>query len=244
MKAIFKALLRQTPYRVIRGGSNNRFDAIEDVLNGLRSRGFSPTIIIDGGANIGNFTLQVKRFFPRATVHLIEPQPACYEALAKFSPENGFYVHRYALVSSSGRIRNIHLAIDPNAVTTGAHITFEKDAHSIEVPTVTVDELLANHIKSGNEYFIKLDLQGFELEALAGAENTLKKTEVILTEVSFYAQAYEPPIENLIRFLDERGFSLYDVASLYGRPRDGRARQGDFVFVRRDSPLMADRGWS
>ncbi len=54
-----------------------------------------------------------------------------------------------------------------------------------------VDELLMDSIKNDEKCFLKLDLQGFELEALAGAENILKRTEVILTEVSFYAQAYD-----------------------------------------------------
>ena len=70
------------------------------------------------------------------------------------------------------------------------------------------------------------------------------QTEVILTEVSFFAQAYEPPISQIISFLDARNFELYDIAALAARSRDGRARQGDFLFVRRDSRLMADTRWS
>lgn len=66
---------------------------------------------------------------------------------------------------------------------------------------------------------------------------------MIPCEVSFFAQAYEPSIEALVRFLDERGFALYDIAALAARRRDNRAHQGDLLFVRRDSPLMADTAW-
>jgi hypothetical protein len=45
-------------------------------------------------------------------------------------------------------------------------------------------------------------------------------------------------------FLDAQGFSLHDVASLAGRARDNRLRQGDFLFVRRDSPLASDERWA
>ncbi len=141
--------------------------------------------------------MQIRRLFPGCTVHLIEPQPACYEASAKFTPVNGFYIHRCALASPSEPGRKIRLAMDPNGVTPGAHITFEDDARLIEIAAATMDELLAKHLRSGERCFLKLDLQGFELEALAGSKNTLRSTEVILMEVSFYAQAYEPPMRSL-----------------------------------------------
>ena len=36
---------------------------------------------------------------------------------------------------------------------------------------------------------------------------------------------------------------VLDIATLGARRRDNRTHQGDFLFVRRDSPLMADRAW-
>jgi hypothetical protein len=106
-----------------------------------------------------------------------------------------------------------------------------------------LDVLFASDIALGDRAFLKLDLQGWELEALKGAERLHDKIEVILTEASFFIQAYEPSIETLFRYLDECGFALYDVASLAARRRDNRAHQADFVFVRRNSPLLADTAW-
>jgi hypothetical protein len=37
---------------------------------------------------------------------------------------------------------------------------------------------------------------------------------------------------------------LFDVASLTSRPRDGRLRMGDIVFVRRNTPLVRDVSWA
>lgn len=71
---------------------------------------------------------------------------------------------------------------------------------------------------------LELDLPGFELHALRGAAASLLRFDVILTEVSFFSQAYEPTISNLIVFLFEHGFELYDIASLSARRRDDRPR--------------------
>ena len=118
-------------------------------------------------------------------------------------------------------------------------------AHNTEdVIADTIDHLLEGHLVADDELLIKLDLQGFELEALRGATATLSRAAVVLTEVSFYAQAYEPPVADLVAFLRRANFDLYDIASIYARPRDNRPRQGDFVFVRRDSRLMKDTAWS
>jgi hypothetical protein len=68
--------------------------------------------------------------------------------------------------------------------------------------------------------------------------------EVVLIEVSFFAQAYEPSIATLVGFLDQKGFDLHDVASVSGRTRDNRARQADLVFVNRSSDLCRDASWA
>lgn len=83
-----------------------------------------------------------------------------------------------------------------------------------------------------------------ELEALKDAAGILDRIELILCEVSVYAQAYEPSIETFMNFLDKRDFALHDIAALAARRRDNRAHQADFLFVRRNSPLMADTAWS
>lgn len=131
-----------------------------------------------------------------------------------------------------------------NATLTRAHVVIDGGTTDwLEVPCVTLDGLLARAIKPGDGSLPKLDLQGYELNATLRASETLQCCDVILSEVSFYAQAYEPPISELTAFLTDRGFELYDIASLYARPRDYRPRQGDLIFVLSDSSLVAYKSW-
>jgi len=51
----------------------NRFDGVQDALLLLRRSGY----IIDAGANVGNWTRMARSVFRDATIHLVEPQPAC-----------------------------------------------------------------------------------------------------------------------------------------------------------------------
>ncbi|MCC3244462.1 FkbM family methyltransferase [Methylocystis sp. WRRC1] len=244
MKELIKAILKRTPYRIVRRGDLNRFDAIEEMMLAMRRRGFSPSRIIDGGANIGAFAKKAANIYSSAFVDMIEPQPECLDQLHNLSAARGFSFHPVALVGPSYSKGTISLNISPGEVTTGAHISIAQNANSVDVRAATLDSIFANVSLDNERIFLKLDLQGYELEALAGGEKTLERTEVILTEVSFFAQAYEPPIVQIMDFLDARHFELYDVAALGARARDGRARQGDFIFVRRDSALSTDKSWS
>jgi FkbM family methyltransferase len=245
MKALIKTMIALTPYRIVRDTGVNRFQGISTCLKLLRTFGYQPRTIIDGGAHLGHFALQAKAIFPKAIIHMVEPQPACRKELEALSVTHKFLFHPYALATEAeAREGNLRLAIG-DVPTTGAHISpNSKDATTVPVATSTLDQLFDHHIGPDDRAFLKLDLQGYELAALRGGETVLKSIEVILTEVSFFAQAYEPPIATLTNFFDNRKFDLFDIAALSGRPRDNRLKQGDFIFVKRGSPLLADRRWS
>jgi len=245
MKSFLKWVFDQTPYRVVRATDRNRFAAQQETLLTLRSRGFQPRRIVDGGAHIGDFAVMAHSIFPAALVDLIEPQPACQPKLeALMRSATNYVLHSVAIGSASG---SLLMALDPGTPSTGAHITGSLDAsatsRTLSIPVVTLDSILVG-ATTADRVFLKLDLQGWELEALKGAVKILPSIEVILTETSFFAQAYEPPIATLVGFLADHGFIQDDIASLNARQRDNPAHQADMVFIRSDSQLNADRAWS
>ncbi|NBB23587.1 FkbM family methyltransferase [Porphyrobacter sp. SLTP] len=248
MRSFLKAALAITPYKLLRHRHGNRFSSNEDALASLRRRGFVPLRVIDGGANIGDFSRFAMKLFPEAVVHAIEPQPGCYAALDTLRMEAGgrLTVHPVALCGPEQDGSTLAIASDAALTSTGAHVVLdgEPSTPTIEVPCVTLDRLFADVCSQGDRSLLKLDLQGFELHALRGASALLESFEVILTEVSFYAQAYEPSISDIVALLAAKGFELYDIATLYARPRDDRPRQGDFIFVRTGSSLASDKAWS
>lgn len=80
---------------------------------------------------------------------------------------------------------------------------------------------------------MKIDVQGYELEVLRGAEGLLERFATILVECSFVERyAGQPPAEEVIRYLAERGFRLAGVFSpAYNET--GQCLQADALFERR-----------
>lgn len=79
---------------------------------------------------------------------------------------------------------------------------------------------------------VKLDLQGYELAALRGAEGLLGAVDVLLVEVAFRPMYEGQPLADEVRaWLEERDFVL---EGLYAPWRDGRGElaSGDALFVR------------
>jgi FkbM family methyltransferase len=244
IKAILKRALQNSPFRVIRRGLGNRFQAIDDLLANLNRRRFSPSYVIDGGANVGEFSKLARRIWPDAVVHMIEPQQSCRPALEELCRGSRFKMHMVALGDKTGAIS---LAADSETTSTGAHIIENLAAATgpiIEVPVVTLDDLFLSELITVGPILLKMDLQGYELHALRGGSRSLQLIDAILMEVSFYAQAYEPSVSTLVRFMDESGFELHDIGALSGRSRDSRAHQADFLFVKRGTLLAQDTSWA
>lgn len=240
IKKPIKKLMALTPYRISRH-RENRFDATHSCLWYFRQLGYQPGLIIDGGAYLGTFADAGQRAFPAAEIHVVEPQPAARAPLEAMVRQRGWTFHACALSDRVGSVRLVCEAT-PN---TGARVTGAEEK-AMDVPASTVDVLFASRLRllPDHRALLKLDLQGHELRALRGAVASLPLIELVLVEVSFFRQGPEPSIPELVNFFDEQGFDLFDVVGLSGRARDGRLRQGDFVFVRRGSDLSLDTAWA
>ena len=109
----------------------------------------------------------------------------------------------------------------------------------ITVPMTTLDKILPPSLAS--PLFLKLDVQGGELDVLRGAEAALKKTEVVQLEVALlpYNEGAPTPLE-VFNFMDGRGFAIYDIAG-FVRPNARDLAQIDVIFVRKDSKLRPER---
>ncbi|MFM8885285.1 MAG: FkbM family methyltransferase, partial [Chthoniobacterales bacterium] len=152
-------------------------------LQNLRRAGFRPKEIIDAGAFRGDWTRVAQTVFPEARFLLIEPQSGCAESLRAMALPNGkVRLSQTLLGKEKGEVR--FLVEGTNSRILAADWNPGPGARVEAYPVATLQEVAK---KEGFESpdFIKLDLQGHELEALAGAGDLFGSCEVFMVEVSW-----------------------------------------------------------
>ena len=220
----------------------------EFALERLRKAGFQPRLLLDVGASYGLFADEAWDYWPELSVHGFEPDPEYVKILeARATGDPRLHVSR-ALVGPKAdpAMRYYHVlgasTICQENRTHGARTIQEGPGPERTCPMLTLDAYSQD--RGLKPDFLKIDVQGYELEVLRGAEKVLPGIEVILTEVNHidvYAGA--PLAAELIGWLALRGYALHDVCNLTRRPLDDALWQTDMIFVRQDSPLRARKTW-
>jgi hypothetical protein len=119
-----------------------------------------------------------------------------------------------------------------------------KCASTRAVPVVTLDNLMERN-GLGAPDFIKIDVQGFELNVLQGSERSLSTCAVVLVECNFrrFSPAM-PTVTEVTTWMDQRGYMPYEIVEVLRRPLDGAMGQCDIMFVRKDHELVANNSWA
>ncbi len=249
MRNAVKSLLKTLGLKVSRPCAAGRFQAMDACLERMRALHYEPAVIIDGGANFGQFYGLASAVYPRAEFHLIEPQAACAPELTKIAGRSSPRIHVHNVALSEPGVNEVRLlGTGPNGGGSGAHVAEpeESEPNELVVPATTLDKLLSGVVADKQRSLLKLDVEGHELAILRGAPKLLEKVEAVLLEVRFYdiQGSGRPVFKEVASFVHRRGFHLYDIASLSPRPRDMRLRMGDVMFVRTGSRLLLDDGWA
>lgn len=211
-------------------------------LRQIRDRGLKVGLAVDGGAAEGAWAREFKSIYPAAEILCIEPRNEPQVELQQMAREfSGIHIAQTLVGDRTGPVE-FHVHGDQSSMFSGTPggVTDQK----IAIEMTTLDELVRK-MKLPFPELIKLDLQGAELQALAGASECLTHAQAVMLELSFIPlQKNWPLIGDVIPFMKERGFICYDITGLWHRPLDGALAQGDFMFINQNSPLLSDHRWS
>jgi FkbM family methyltransferase len=196
-------------------------------------------VILDVGANEGDFSAAILALVPDATLVAVEPSP---EPLARLEARVGgrpnVTIVPKAVAAESGTAR-FHVTVHdhnaslqpPRTDQMGALYRHEgwgiRDV--LEVETVTLDELAGGE----DVALLKLDVQGGEMEAIRGGREALARTAAVLMEVTFVSH-YEDDagFQELNRAMLDLGFELGGISNP-GRSPEGVPTWADACYVRR-----------
>jgi len=198
--------------------------------------------VLDVGANTGQFSRWCARCFPEAAIHAFEPLPACQEELKKTAAKfPKIKLQPCALGPQSGQVEMFENDYKPSSsllpMKDRHRELWPKTANAKKV-SVRVEKLddIAKRESFAKDTFLKLDVQGYELHVLAGAQEVLKQTAVVMTEVLF-EPLYEGQAEfrSLLNYFAERGFRFTEFVEERRLSPHGKLIYADAAFVRETS---------
>lgn len=186
------------------------------------------TSILDVGAYRGDFARLAKELFPSAYVKCIEGDERQQQYLQEFDTD--FYL----LGKETKEIE--FYTLPENCCTTGSSIYRENTVH-YQDPLVIKKLIYAlDDLNFPAFDFIKLDVQGAELDILKGGKKYLQKTKprYLLLETSIQQYNKGAPLAGeVIAYLNNQDYVLHDVVDmLYDLNK--QLLQVDFLFMYQD----------
>jgi FkbM family methyltransferase len=167
-------------------------------------------VVLDVGANIGEWSAALLNTAPNATVYAFEPSSAAFKQLA-------------TRFSSDGRLDTINAAVSDEigtaelwSDTPGSGLAslskrrldhFNIDFnYSEEVPVLTLDSWSSDN--AVHAVLLKMDVEGHELAVLHGAKETLREVQVVQFEFGGCNIDSRTYFQDFFYFFQEAGFRL------------------------------------
>ena len=208
-------------------------DSLE-LLEMLKSENIE--VIYDVGANVGTWFLLADAVLSARHIEAFEPIRQFYELYEKnLSGTTSARLHKFAL-GTEKRQAVINFASDSSSLLELG--TLQKEYFGTEkkseltIDVVRLDDYAAE-LNLPKPDLIKLDIQGYELEALKGATVLLKTCRYIICEVSF-VEFYvgQPLFHEIASFLAEHNFftTAFQVNTHLGK----KLYQTDVLFEKRE----------
>lgn len=203
---------------------------LAEVLDHISKFGLRPKTVIDIGVAYGTFELYEK--FPNARHFLVEPLKEWESVLKEISRDfKAEYVIAAAGAKPGTITINVHSDLSSSSIfkeTEGDYV----DGVPREVAVVTIDDLCHERNLIG-PYLIKIDAQGAEIEVLEGAKKVVEDTEVIILEVHLFQFFVNgPQFYDIVNYLKDHKFVVYDIFGNNYRPLDKALASVDMVFVK------------
>lgn len=209
------------------------------LVQGLKR--FGVDLILDVGANAGQFSLELRSLGFRGHIVSFEPLSAAHASLERTAKsDNNWEVHRRCAVGDHDGEVEINVA--GNSVSSSILPMLESHSSAAQgsayigverVPLVRLDTVAPAYLSDKRTAFLKIDTQGFEWHVIEGAMQVLPTFRGILCELSL-VPLYEGQHlwMDVIDRLQSAGFTLWSLQPGFTDPRDGRTLQLDAIFFR------------
>ena len=213
-----------------------------DFVKQLQSR--QVNVVFDVGANAGQYAAGLRRAAYKGRIVSFEPLSEPFSVVErKASTDSLWDCHRYALGDVDG---TISINVAGNAGQSSSVLPMLKSHQNAlpsanyigteEVPIHRLDSLAPRILRPTDVSFLKIDVQGFEKQVLAGSRSTVNDRCVGMQLELSFLPLYEGGmlIREALDLVYSLGFTLTGLLPCFTDLHSGRMLQADGIFFRED----------
>lgn len=203
-------------------------------------------LVFDVGANRGQYAQLLREFGYAGRIVSFEPLSSAHAQLIAASRKDPLWgiAPRTAIGDIDGEIA---INISKNSVSSSilpmlaVHRSSAPESEYYASETVKLSKLdtiaPAYMNESSRSIYLKIDVQGFESQVLAGASQTLASVKGLQLELSLVPlYEGEPLFRDLLDKLDKLGYDLHAVVPGFTDMKSGRLLQLDGIFFQKSAP--------
>jgi FkbM family methyltransferase len=204
-------------------------------------------ICIDIGAHAGSWSLPLSRIVPRGRVYAFEALPYYTSVLKKLVTIAGcknIETFNLAISDRNGSTKLTWADSSGKTLTGNTHIAAplkETNVQCVEVSTSTLDMWIKGRMENARIAFIKIDVEGAELQVLNGARGIIERDHpvVFLEVVTSCCERYGYTPSAIFKIAESLGYKPYTVRieggiSLWPAEAGSYSGKGDLLLLPED----------
>jgi FkbM family methyltransferase len=201
------------------------------------------SLVLDVGANVGQFGTRVRQLGYDGRMVSFEPLAAPYADLERRTEDDDLWTARRLALGENDYDSTINVSANTWSSSllpvSRRHVDAAPDSVYVAQEAVEVsclDSIAADILSPTDVIYMKLDVQGYEIEVLRGARKTLSQVVLVEVELSL-CTLYEgqAPCFEVMQVLDGYGYDPVAFDNEFVEPRTGRVLQINAMFERRRS---------
>ena len=250
LKTLINGVLGLAGVRLVRN-SPPPLSADDAGLRGILEQ-LGISVVFDVGASVGQYGTRLRNIGYRGRIVSFEPQATAFSilsertmldtqwmavclALGDRETEEDLNISENSWSSSFLSVSTDILEVEPRIAAKGTEKVLIK----------TLDQIWTEFVGPSDNVFLKLDVQGYEPQILAGAQTSLSCCKAVQMEMALF-QSYlgQKSLSEMMEIMSKRDFKLVHLERGFWDARTGYLIEVDGIFVRSEPGSAVGRLFS